>query len=62
MSLCLGSPVLVNLQSELPAEPIENPADWAWGQHPRNGLGYKAKDGLTVEVFIKLRLQTKIIA
>ena len=23
---------------------------WAWGRHPRNGFGYKAKDSLAVEV------------
>merc|ERR1712083_83866 len=23
---------------------------WAWGQHPRNGLGYNAKDDLELEV------------
>eukprot|EP00091_Calanus_sinicus_P010610 TRINITY_DN24540_c0_g1_i1.p1 TRINITY_DN24540_c0_g1~~TRINITY_DN24540_c0_g1_i1.p1 ORF type:complete len:174 (-),score=42.64 TRINITY_DN24540_c0_g1_i1:39-560(-) len=45
-----SSPVLVPLASKLPANPIEEPADWAWGQHPANGLGYKAKDSLTVEV------------
>ena len=38
------------LQSLLPLEPIEDPAIWAWGLHPDNGLDYKAKDGLTVEV------------
>ena len=51
-------------RSEYPEEPIENPAEWAWGQHPRwmqiktfsplnifrNGLGYKAKDNLELEV------------
>ena len=45
-----SSPVIVPLLSQLPANPIEDPADWAWGQHPLNGLGYKARDGLTVEV------------
>merc|ERR1712086_480970 len=45
-----SSPLLVPLQSQLPAEPIESPADWAWGQHPNSGLGYKAKDSLSVEV------------
>merc|ERR1712036_99951 len=24
--------------------------DWAWGQHPDEGLGYKAKDSLSVSV------------
>merc|ERR1712072_839285 len=37
-------------QVKYPEEPIENPAEWAWGQHPRNGLGYKAKDNLELEV------------
>ena len=51
-------------RSQYPEEPIENPAEWAWGQHPRwmqtktfsplnifrNGLGYKAKDNLELEV------------
>merc|ERR1712061_839827 len=45
-----GSPVLVELQSQYPANPIEDPPTWAWGQHPQNGLGYKAKDNLEVEV------------
>merc|ERR1711936_1564871 len=45
-----GSPVLVELQSQYPANPIEDPPTWAWGQHPDNGLGYKAKDNLEVEV------------
>eukprot|EP00090_Calanus_glacialis_P027143 TRINITY_DN4271_c0_g1_i4.p1 TRINITY_DN4271_c0_g1~~TRINITY_DN4271_c0_g1_i4.p1 ORF type:complete len:177 (+),score=33.27 TRINITY_DN4271_c0_g1_i4:97-627(+) len=45
-----SSPLLVPLASKLPANPIEDPADWAWGQHPSNGLGYKAKNSLTVEV------------
>ena len=45
-----SSPLLVPLASKLPANPIEDPADCAWGQHPANGLGYKAKNSLTVEV------------
>ena len=45
-----SSPLLVPLQSQLPAEPIEDPVDWAWGQHPDEGLGYKAKDSLAVDV------------
>ena len=45
-----SSPLLVPLQSQLPTEPIEPPADWAWGLHPDEGLGYKAKDSLSVEV------------
>merc|ERR1712062_710038 len=50
LSRVLGSPVFVDLQSEYPANPIEDPQSWAWGQHPDNGLGYKAKDNLEVEV------------
>merc|ERR1711936_119751 len=49
-SLALPSPATGVLRSEYPEEPIENPAEWAWGQHPRNGLGYKAKDNLELEV------------
>ena len=44
------SPVFVDLKSEYPANPIEDPQSWAWGQHPNKGLGYKAKDNLEVEV------------
>jgi len=43
-------PALVILQSELPPNTIEDPNDWAWGLHPDNGLGYKARNDLTVEV------------
>merc|ERR1711997_1230996 len=50
LSLVLSSPVFVDLQSEYPANPIEDPQSWAWGQHPDRGLGYKAKDNLEVEV------------
>merc|ERR1712062_533224 len=50
LSLALPSPATGVLRSQYPEEPIENPAEWAWGQHPRNGLGYKAKDNLEVEV------------
>ena len=69
LSLCsvsISSPVLVNLQSKLPDNPIEvdpwkifqniftilrqDPRDWAWGLHPDRGLDYKAKDGLSLEV------------
>merc|ERR1712141_301616 len=50
LSLALPSPATGVLRSEYPEEPIENPAEWAWGQHPRNGLGYKAKDNLELEV------------
>ena len=45
-----SSPLFVPLQSQLPEDPIEPPASWAWGQHPANGLGYKAKDGLSLSV------------
>ena len=38
------NPLLVPLKSKLPEEPIENPADWAWGLHPDNGLDYSAKE------------------
>jgi hypothetical protein len=42
---CLASGRPQVLRSELPAEPIEDPAGWAWGQHP-NGVGYKATNDL----------------
>ena len=48
--LVLSSPVQVSLKSQLPASPIEDPETWAWGLHPDNGLDYKAKDSLSVEV------------
>ena len=48
--LVLLSPVQVSLKSQLPASPIEDPETWAWGLHPDNGLDYKAKDSLSVEV------------
>ena len=48
--LVLSSPVQVNLKSQLPASPIEDPDTWAWGLHPDNGLDYKARDSLSVEV------------
>lgn len=41
------------LQSILPKKPIEDPAAWAWGRHPRDGFGYKAKDGLDIEVCLE---------
>ena len=44
----LPSPVLVPLKSQLPAEPIEDPASWAWGLHPDNGLDYSAKESATI--------------
>ena len=40
----------VPLKSRLPDNPIEDPADWAWGLHPDNGLDYKARDNLEVSV------------
>merc|ERR1712107_622062 len=50
LSSALPSPANGVLRSQYPEKPIENPADWAWGQHPRNGLGYNAKDDLELEV------------
>merc|ERR1712066_1147337 len=49
LSSALPSPATGVLRSQYPEKPIENPADWAWGQHPRNGLGYNAKDDLELE-------------
>merc|ERR1711868_39150 len=48
--LSSSSPVQVTLQSKLPENPIESPDTWAWGLHPDNGLDYKARDSLSVEV------------
>ena len=31
----------------------QDPASWAWGLHPDQGLDYKAKDSLSVEVKMK---------
>ena len=42
----------MQLESQLPPEPIEDPASWAWGQHP-NGLGYK--------VIFKLKVVIKLV-
>ena len=42
----------VQLASQLPANPIEPPESWAWGDHP-NGVGYKAKGGLSLDQCIK---------
>ena len=42
----------VQLVSKLPSDPIEPPAAWSWGSHP-NGLGYKAKNGLSLDQCIK---------
>ena len=44
------SPVQVTLQSKLPTDPIEDPNTWAWGLHPDQGLDYKARDSLSLEV------------
>ena len=49
-TVTISSPVLVNLQSKLPENPIEDPASWAWGLHPDQGLDYKARDSLSLEV------------
>ena len=45
-----SNPVFVNLKSQYPANPIEDPQTWAWGVHPDNGLDYKARDNLEVDV------------
>merc|ERR1712010_366995 len=50
VTLSTALPATGVLRSQLPEKPIENPANWAWGQHPRNGLGYNAKDDLVLEV------------
>merc|ERR1712080_602763 len=50
LSSALPSPATGVLRSQYPEKPIENPSEWAWGQHPRNGLGYNAKDDLELEV------------
>merc|ERR1712117_374507 len=39
----------IQLLSSLPEDPIEDPADWAWGAHPDNGFDYKAKNSLTLK-------------
>ena len=44
------SPVQVILQSKLPTDPIEDPNTWAWGLHPDQGVDYKARDSLSLEV------------
>ena len=48
LPLSSALPQGVVLASQLPAEPIEDPAEWSWGLHP-NGLGYKATNGLSAE-------------
>jgi len=50
LTICSAGPTPIELKSQLPANPIEDPPSWAWGRHPRNGFGYKAKDSLAVEV------------
>merc|ERR1712066_1036596 len=50
LSSALPSPATGVLRSQYPEKPIENPSEWAWGQHPRNGIGYNAKDDLELEV------------
>ena len=50
LSTALAVPAFVPLKSRLPDNPIEDPADWAWGLHPDNGLDYKARDNLEVSV------------
>ncbi|XP_023347723.1 uncharacterized protein LOC111716482 isoform X9 [Eurytemora carolleeae] len=42
----------IKLQSLLPVDPIEEFDSWAWGEHP-NGLGYKARNGLSVDQCFK---------
>jgi len=46
-------PQQINLISKLPEKPIEDPAEWAWGEHPKNGFGFKARNGLSVEQCLK---------
>merc|ERR1712083_1266999 len=50
LTISTAVPMPIELKSQLPANPIEDPPSWAWGRHPRNGFGYKAKDSLAVEV------------
>ena len=41
----------MTLQSKLPTDPIEQPDDWAWGRHPKDGFGYKARhEGETLQI------------
>jgi len=42
-------PQNVQLLSKVPSEPIEDPNSWAWGRHPKNGYGYKARNSLTLQ-------------
>jgi len=48
-------PQNVQLLSKVPSEPIEDPNSWAWGRHPKNGYGYKARNTLTVDQCLKNR-------
>merc|ERR550539_1730558 len=38
-----------DLQSLLPLDPIEDPPEWAWANHPSRGFSFKSKDSLSVE-------------
>ena len=44
------------LLSQLPDDPIEQPApdSWAWGRHPKNGFGYKARHEGQIFLFFKI--------
>merc|ERR1712200_10692 len=48
-ALANALPQQINLISKLPDKPIEDPAEWAWGEHPKNGFGFKARNSLTIE-------------
>jgi len=52
-ALANALPQQINLISKLPDKPIEDPAEWAWGEHPKNGFGFKARNGLSVEQCLK---------
>ena len=60
LSVSITTPQSVQLSSQLPANPIEPPDTWAWGQHP-NGLGYKAKNGLSLDQCIKNPVQANTL-
>jgi len=47
--LVQSAPQQINLISKLPEKPIEDPAEWAWGEHPKDGFGFKARNSLTLE-------------
>merc|ERR1712115_724073 len=55
------SPVQVTLQSKLPTDPIEDPNTWAWGLHPDQGLDYKARDSLSLEVCLSNKEFTPLV-